>query len=64
MADEDVFDLARVDVDAAGDDHVGDAIGDVEVALLIDIADVAEGAPAAVVERLGGLGRIAVVLEP
>ena len=63
VPDEDVLDLPRVDVHAAGDDHVRDPVGEVEVALLVDPADVAERAPAPGVVGLGRLRRVAVVLE-
>jgi hypothetical protein len=32
----------RIDVHATGDDHVGLAVGEIEKALVIEIADVAE----------------------
>ena len=65
MGQQDVFDLLGIDVDPAGHDHEGPAVGEVEVAVLVDPADVAERAPG----RMGGmlrrarLGRVAVVLE-
>ena len=58
-----VLDLARVDVHAARDDHVRDPVGEVEVALGVEPADVAERRPAAVVEGRRGLLAVAVVLE-
>src|SRR5215510_9128084 len=36
------LDLGRVDIDAAGDDHVLGAIGDEEIAVIIELADVAD----------------------
>src|SRR5882724_8864497 len=36
------FDLGRVDVDAAGDHHVAGAVADKEIAVLVEIADIAE----------------------
>ena len=45
--DQQVLGLLRVDVHAAGDDHVRLAVGEVEVAVLVDVADVAERRPAA-----------------
>ena len=51
VAREHVLDLERVDVLAAGDDHVVDAAVDPEVAVLVDPADVA-GAVPAVANRL------------
>ena len=38
---EHVLDLARIDVVAAGDDHVGGAVDQSEIALLVEAADVA-----------------------
>jgi hypothetical protein len=43
---EHVLGLLGVDVHAAGDDHVRLAVGEVEEAVLVDVADVAERAPA------------------
>src|SRR5207248_8971987 len=36
-------DLRRVDVDAARDDEVGAAVGEEEIALVVETADVAQG---------------------
>src|SRR6266446_5420657 len=36
------FDFGRVDVDAAGDHHVAGAVADKEIAVLVEIADIAE----------------------
>ena len=36
------LDLGRVDVDAAGDDHVDLAVADVVVALVVPIGDIAD----------------------
>ena len=44
--DQQVLRLLRIDVDAARDDHVGLAVGQVQVALGVDVADVAERGPA------------------
>ncbi len=58
-----LLDLARIDVRAAGDVHVGRAAGDVDEALLIDVAEVAGPEPA-VAERLRiGLGIVVVAGE-
>ena len=58
-----VLRLLGVDVDAAADDHVGLAVGQVEEAVLVELADVAEGAPAVLEEGVARLlGRV-VVLE-
>ena len=59
MGDEDVLGLLRVDVHAAGDHHVGLAVGEVEVAVLVEVADVADRRPAALVA--GGRGLLGIV---
>src|SRR6478735_1420484 len=51
---EELLDLARVDVLAAADDHVLDAAGDLDVAVIVHDADVAGVHPAV----LDGLGRL------
>jgi hypothetical protein len=48
MCDEQVLALLRVNVHAAGDDHERGAVGEIEVAALIDIADIADGVERAV----------------
>ena len=53
VGDEAVLDLDAVDVLAAADDHVLLAVGDEEVAVGVDLADVA-GVEPAVADRLGG----------
>src|SRR5438552_967253 len=63
MGDDDVLDLARVDIDAPGDHEVGAAVGDVEIAVVVEPAVVAERAPALLVVGRRRLGRIVVVLE-
>ena len=42
MAEQHRLDLGRIDVHAAGDDEVGAAVGEEEVAVVVDVADVAE----------------------
>src|SRR5205823_1425066 len=59
-----LFDLAGVDVVAAGDDQLAGAPGDGEVAVGAAPAEVAGVEPAISVERLGGrLGELPVALE-
>ena len=60
-----VLDLLRVDVHAARDDHERLAVGEVEEALLVEVADVARRRPVLVagVLRLAGPLRVVVVLE-
>ena len=63
MAGEHPFDLGRVDVHAARDDHVDLAIRQIQVAVVVEVADVAEGEHAWFAVGLGGLRRVAEVLE-
>ena len=62
-ARQDGLDLGRVDVDAAGDDHVDLAVRQPEVAVLVEVADVAGGEHAGPRWAAGGLLRVVVVLE-
>ena len=54
--DQDVLDLLGIDVDAAADDHEGGPVGQVKVALVIDVAHIAKGGPVGVLRVLGFLG--------
>src|SRR6516162_1387142 len=64
MGDQQVFAFLRVDIDPAGDDHEGRAVGEIEIAVGIDIADVADRAHAAVRRaRLAGAARIVEIFE-
>jgi hypothetical protein len=64
MVEEDVFRLPGVDVDASADDQVPVAVGEVEVAVVIEPADVADGeAAAAGVVGGGRLLRVTQVAE-
>ena len=55
------FDLCRIRIETADDEHVTEAIGDAEVAQCVDPTDVARVEPAAGIDRLGrGLGIIQV----
>ena len=63
VGDEDVFGFLGVDVHAAGDDGVGFAVGEVEVAVGVQVADVAERGPAIWRVRAGGGGGVVVVFE-
>ena len=51
MYSKDVFDLKWVDVDTPGDDQVGAPVTDVQIAIRIDVTEVAVCAPAMVVDR-------------
>ena len=59
---ERVLDLGREDVGAAGDDQVGAAIGDVEEAVLVEVAEVAGAGEAVVGDGESG-GAAEVVVE-
>src|SRR5580692_4033970 len=48
------FDLGGIDVLAARDDHVLDAVVDIEIAVAVHVAGVAGAQPAVAVERPGG----------
>src|SRR6266699_950974 len=71
MSGEQVLGLLGVDVDAARDDHVALAVGEVQVSVGVDMADVPDGAGAvldgaggaAAGAALGGLDRIGEVRE-
>src|SRR5688500_7508859 len=65
MGDEEVLDFLRVDVHPARDDHVALAVGQEQVAVGIDIPDVAERRPRGVpgIAALAGLGLVPEVPE-
>ena len=63
MEHEHVLNLLGVDVHATRDDHELLAVGQVEVPLVVDVADVPQGAPALGVEGLPRLLGVVVVLE-
>jgi hypothetical protein len=63
VLDEDGVDRGLVDVHAAGDDHVRGAIGEEQVPVVVQVADVSQREVVAPVRR-GGLHRVVVVLEP
>ena len=63
VPDQRLLDLPGVDVDAAGDDQVGAPVAEVQEALGVEVADVAQGGPALLVTRAGRLGRVVAVLE-
>ena len=45
---EGVLDLLRIDVDPTGDDHEALAIRQEQIAVLVEVSDVADGAPVVV----------------
>src|SRR5580704_13114871 len=57
-----VLGLLRVDVDTAGDDRERLAVGEEQEAVLVQVADVAEGGPGRVRRMLGGPGLVRVVV--
>ena len=62
---QDLLDLGRVDVLPAGDDHVLEPVLDEEVAVVVDVPDVAGAEPAVVGDRLGGVvGLVQVAHHP
>lgn len=63
MHRQEVLRLLRVDVHPAGDDHERRAIGEIQVAVAVDVAHVSERSPAAVIADRRGLLRILEVLE-
>src|SRR6516165_4650009 len=62
-ADHDALDLRRVDVLAAGDDHVLQTILDVEITLFVDLADIAGAEPTVVESVARGIRAVPVFLE-
>ena len=56
MAGERVLDLGRVDVLAAGDDHVLHPVDEEEVPVVVEVAGVARVVPAVAEGVLGRLG--------
>ena len=64
MGDEYLLALGRVQVHPAGDHHVGDPVGDVDVAVLVHVADVAQGEHPGGDVGLLGLLRVGVIARP
>ena len=62
MQRQGVFGFLRVDVDAARNDHEGGAIGEEQIAVVIDMADIAKGG-AMFGAHAGGLGSIIMIFE-
>ena len=52
VLEQDRVDLGRIDVHAAGDDQVGAAVGEEQVAVVVEVADVAEREVVAAERRL------------
>ena len=61
MRDQHILGFLRIDVHAAGNDHVGLAIGQIEEAVFVEIADIAERRPASAVVGAFRLLRIVVI---
>ena len=53
VREQHALDLGRIDVDAAGDDHVGLAVAEEQVAVVVEVADVADGEEAGPAVGLG-----------
>src|SRR6516225_4025880 len=62
-ADHDALDLRRIDVLAAGNDHVLQAILDVEITFVVDLADVAGAKPAVIEGFARGIRAVPIFLE-
>ena len=62
MGDEGVLDGLGIDVHPARDDHEGLAVGEVEIAVRIQVADVPQGVPAGMQRMAGGPGLLGVVV--
>ena len=60
MGDDEVLDLLRIDVHAAGNDHEALAVGEIEIAVRIDLPDIAQRRPAMLVG--GGRRLLGVVM--
>src|SRR6185437_11004557 len=65
MGDQEVLRFLRIDVDAYGNDHEGLAVGEVEIAVGVELADIAQRRPFGVLGMagLGGLLGIVVIGE-
>ena len=60
MGDQEVFAFLRIDIDAARDDHEGRPISQIEIAVAVDVTDVADRAHAAI-RRAGLFGLVRIV---
>ena len=59
MAVDRALDLGRIDVLAAGDDHVLGPVEHIDVAVFIEVTDIAGGDPAVGINRAGsGFGQL------
>ncbi|MNE23155.1 hypothetical protein D3C80_1163980 [compost metagenome] len=63
MLDQQVLDLLRIDVHPARDDHEALAVGQEQIAVLVQPPDIAQGGPAARVIGGGRLLRVVVIFE-
>ena len=65
MQDKSIFNFLGVNVDAPGNDHVGLAVRQIQVAVGVDVADIAQRCPVVVNRMRGGFGFVwrIVVLE-
>src|SRR3546814_10710534 len=58
-----ILDLPGIDVHSTGQDQVRATVRQIEIALLVEMPEVAESVPATVVERRGRLVLVVVVFE-
>src|SRR6516225_9143522 len=64
MGDQQVLTFLRVDVDPTGDDHEGPPVGQIDVAVFVDIANVPDRSHRPIGRsRFGGFDRVLEVLE-
>ena len=63
MVEHQALDLGGIRVEPADDEHVLDAVGDGDVVVGVDVADVAGVEPAVGVDGLGGRGRVVEVAD-
>src|SRR3546814_2170028 len=65
MGDEQIFDLLRIDIHAARDNHEALSIGQIQIAVGVDMPDIAERAPLRMVRmtRIACLFGVVEILE-
>ena len=63
MACEDIFSLLGIDVDTPGNDHKRFSVTQIEKAVLIQMTNIPQGAPAFCVFGLLGFNRVVVIFE-
>ena len=63
MGEQDVLNFSRINIHPTGDDHMGRTICQVEIPLLVQVSDVSQRRPAAIIVRTGSFQRVLEVLE-